>query len=382
MRRLLALLLLVTVGAAPGLDEATRQAVLAHGPWPPAVRVDPSNRVSGDVAAIAYGQVLFFEAGLSPDRRFACASCHEPARGFADGRVLGEGRVGLPRNTLGLANVGQWRWFGWDGGSDTLWGQSLRPLFDGAEMGADAAHVAGVVRGRADLACRHRGVFGAVGADDLAVSVEVAKALAAFQEILVTPRTVFDAFRDAVAGGDVAGQAAYPAAARRGLALFLGEGQCAACHAGPLFSNREFHDAGVPYFTRDGGVDRGRYGGIERLTSGAFGLLGAFNDAPWASDLRASRHVVQLPRNFGEFRVPSLRGLSGTAPFMHNGSRADLAAVVRHYSELDEERLHADGERLLRPLRLDAQARDDLVAFLETLAAAVPLLVPPPGCRD
>ena len=105
MRRLLALLLLVTVGAAPGLDEATRQAVLAHGPWPPAVRVDPSNRVSGDVAAIAYGQVLFFEAGLSPDRRFACASCHEPARGFADGRVLGEGRVGLPRNTLGLANV-------------------------------------------------------------------------------------------------------------------------------------------------------------------------------------------------------------------------------------------------------------------------------------
>ena len=118
------------------------------------------------------------------------------------------------------------------------------------------------------------------------------------------------------------------------------------------------------------------------MTSGAFGLLGAFNDAPWASDLRASRHVVQLPRNFGEFRVPSLRGLSGTAPFMHNGSRADLAAVVRHYSELDEERLHADGERLLRPLRLDAQARADLVAFLETLTAAVPLPVPPPVCRD
>jgi cytochrome c peroxidase len=73
-------------------------------------------------------------------------------------------------------------------------------------------------------------------------------------------------------------------------------------------------------------------------------------------------------RNFGEFRVPSLRNVARTAPYMHNGSLATLRDVVRHYSNLDEDRLHADGERLLKPLGLDKYDVDSLVAFLETLS--------------
>lgn len=77
-------------------------------------------------------------------------------------------------------------------------------------------------------------------------------------------------------------------------------------------------------------------------------------------------------RNFGEFRVPSLRNVANTAPYMHDGSLPTLRAVVRHYSTLDENRLHADGERILQPLDLDKYDVDALVAFLETLSPPLP----------
>jgi cytochrome c peroxidase len=78
--------------------------------------------------------------------------------------------------------------------------------------------------------------------------------------------------------------------------------------------------------------------------------------------------VDLLHRNFGEFRVPGLRNVALTAPYMHNGSLASLRDVVKHYSELNEERLHADGEKILRPLKLTEAEIDDLVKFLESLS--------------
>ena len=82
--------------------------------------------------------------------------------------------------------------------------------------------------------------------------------------------------------------------------------------------------------------------------------------------------MEQLHRNWGEFRVPSLRNVAETGPYMHNGSLATLRDVVRHYSEIDVERLHGDdGARLIRPLRLSAREAAYLVIFLETLSAKV-----------
>jgi cytochrome c peroxidase len=82
--------------------------------------------------------------------------------------------------------------------------------------------------------------------------------------------------------------------------------------------------------------------------------------------------VEPLHRNWGEFRVPSLRNVAETAPYMHNGSLATLEAVVRHYSEVDIERLHGDdGARLVRPLRLSPQEASDLVSFLKTLSSPI-----------
>jgi cytochrome c peroxidase len=95
--------------------------------------------------------------------------------------------------------------------------------------------------------------------------------------------------------------------------------------------------------------------------------VGRYNDDASKESAVGTRHVQAQHRNFGEFRVPGLRGVAQTAPYMHNGSLATLRDVARFYSELDEERLHADGERVLKPLRLGQAELDDLVAFLESL---------------
>ena len=132
-------------------------AIARHGPWPPpAPARDPSNRVSGDPAAIALGEHLFGDARLSADGAMSCATCHEHGRNWSDGRARAMGRVELDRRTPSLWNVGFGHWFGWDGAGDSLWAQSIRPLLDPREMAADAARVAaaGARRRRARLRLR------------------------------------------------------------------------------------------------------------------------------------------------------------------------------------------------------------------------------------
>ncbi len=353
---------------APPLSERELRLVLAHGPWPLPWRNDPSNRVSGQPAAIALGERLFNDPRLSGSATIACATCHQARLAFTDGRPRARGLAPTDRNTIGLANARLNRWYGWDGAGDSLWAQSLRPLADPREMGSDHARVAAVLRADPELAERYRAAFGAPPpADDEALAVDAAKALAAYQETLVTGRTPFDDFRDALARGDAEAASRYPPAARRGLLLFVGKARCNVCHLGPNFTNGEFHDIGIPYFAEPGRVDPGRSEGIRRVRASRYNLLGPFNDDPTRGTALATRHVAAEHRNFGEFRVPSLRNVARTAPFMHDGSLATLRAVVRHYSEIDEERLHADGELILRPLHLSAAEIDDLVAFLESL---------------
>jgi len=338
--------------------------ILQHGPWPPPPQRDPSNRVSAKREAIALGEKLFFEPRLSGTGSVLCATCHVPFRAFQDSRPRAFGLQEVDRNTPTVLNVRFYRWYGWDGAHDSLWSQSIRPLLDAREMNASAAHVAATVRKL--LATEYQAAFGvAVPRDDEAVLVDVGKALAAFQETLVSGRTPFDELRDALARN---AEAEYPAAARRGLKIFIGKGNCTACHFGPHFTNGEFADTGVPFFAGRGRVDAGRHEGIKRLKSSAHNLLGRYNDDPTRSSATGTRHVELQHRNFGEFRVPGLRNVALTAPYMHNGSLATLREVVKHYSELNEERLHADGERILKPLKLSEAEIDDLVAFLESLS--------------
>ena len=350
-------------------DDAEKRRILLHGPWPPPARRDPSNRVSGKPEAIALGERLFFEPRLSGSGGVLCASCHVPWRSFQDGRARGIGLQEVERNTPSLFNVGLYRWYGWDGGHDSLWSQSMRPLLDPREMNADAEHVANVVRGLFAEGYKAAFVRDPPGShEDLLV--DAGKALAAYQETLVSPRTPFDDFRDALQSHDHETMRKYPVAAQRGLKIFVGKGNCSVCHFGPLFTNGEFADVGVPFFVAPGRVDAGRAKGLELLKKSDYNLLGRYNDDPARSTATGTRHVEQQHRNFGEWRVPGLRNVARTAPYMHNGSLAKLHDVVKHYSELNEERLHADGEKILRRLDLSEGEVDDLVVFLETLSAA------------
>jgi cytochrome c peroxidase len=334
--------------------------IQSHGPWPPPEARDPSNRVSGKPEAIAFGEKLFFEPRLSGTGSVLCATCHAPFKAFQDARARGFGLEDVDRNTPSVINARFYRWYGWDGAHDSLWSQSLRPLLDAREMRASPAHVAGTVR--RIFPHDYAAAFGRpVPADDEEVLVGVGKALAAFQETLISKRTAFDDFRDDPSSP-------YPEAAKRGLKIFVGKGNCSVCHSGPHFTNGEFADTGIKFFVAPGRVDAGRHAGIRKVKESPYNLLGRFNDDGSGKTAVGTKHVELQHRNFGEFRVPGLRNVALTAPYMHDGSLASLRAVVKHYSELPEERLHADGEKILRPLKLSEREIDDLVAFLETLS--------------
>lgn len=368
----LALLALCALGAAQAqqpveFSPSEIRRIVSHGPWPMPAAPDPGNRVSGNAEAIALGEILFFNARLSGNGQVSCATCHVPELGWSDGRRTSAGMAAVDRNAPGLLNVRLNRWFGWDGGSDSLWASAIRPLLDAREMGVSEAAVAKLMRQDDALACRYRKLFGEQDGDD-AITVNAAKAIAAFQETLHSSRTPFDDFRDALAaGGD---DPAYPDAARRGLKIFVGKGDCQLCHFGPAFTNGEFHDTGIPHFIAPGKVDPGRHGGIAALRGNPYNLLGRFNDDATGANALHTRHVDPQHRNWGEFKVPSLRNLAATAPYMHNGSLASLHEVVRHYSEVSPDRVHSDGENLIRALNLSPQEIDDVVAFLRTLSVA------------
>ncbi|MBX9946350.1 MAG: hypothetical protein K2Y40_19905 [Reyranella sp.] len=368
--------------APPNWSEDEIRAVGRHGPWPPPAVRDPSNRVSGTPAGIALGEHLFNDPRLSGDGRMSCATCHQAGRDWSDGQPKGIGTVPLDRRTPSLWNVGYGHWFGWDGAGDSLWAQSIRPIVDPREMANAAARVGRLLREDGQLACGYRRAFGvSPGADDEQLLVDAAKALAAFQETLVSPRTAFDDFRDALVGGDRQAMARYGASEQRGLRFFVEAGNCSTCHFGPRFTNGEFGDVGIPFFVRPGEVDSGRLGGLARLFDSPFNLLGRYNDDTTGASARRTRHVQRLHANFGEFRVPGLRQVGRAGAYMHNGSVGTLEEVVRHYSEVSPDRLHSDGTPLVRPLGMSPQQSTDLVAFLRSLdAEPPPRPAPPPLC--
>jgi len=330
---LLGLLGLLDGQRAAATDASTlalqeRDAILALGPWPPAPARDPRNPASGRAEGIALGEALFHSPRLSPSG-LRCASCHEPWRHFADGRAVAQGVARGSRNTPSLLDVGLHRRFGWDGARDDLAAQSLRPLEDAREMPASAAQVAAFLRGDAVLSSRYARVFGAPpGADDARVLRDVGLALAAYVEPLGSPRAPFDDWRDRLAsdpgGGEPATSAAFPAAARRGLRLFVGRAGCASCHAGPGFSDDAVHVSLVHSLAAPGQPDDGHPGG---------------------------------PVN--AFRTPGLRDVAATAPWLHDGSAARLCDAVQPHA--------ADPGAV--PPALTAAERSDLVAFLRALSA-------------
>ena len=354
----------------PVFSDSEIRTILSHGPWPASAGRDPTNRVSGKPDAIDFGTRLFFDQRLSGTGQVSCGTCHVPERNWTDNTRLSVGVAEVDRHTPTLMNLRGSRWYGWDGASDSLWSQNLRPLVDKRELDATPLHVAQVVRGDEQLACRYKKAFGVApsASDDEALFVNVGKAIATFVETLVSGRTPFDNFRDAVARGQPIGAGTYSEPAQRGLKIFIGKGNCTTCHTGPNFTSGEFFATGMSRFAPLGKADPGRAEGIRRLLESRFNLLGPYNDDVTRTSALHTREALRQKGTAGDFKVPSLRNLVLTAPYGRDGSVETLGEVVRHYSNVDPVRLHARDGKPAVPLKLSAREQTDLVVFLESLS--------------
>ena len=274
---------------------------------------------------VALGRRLFFEPRLSVTGRESCASCHDPARSFSDGRPVAVGALGdaLPRNAMALVNVAYNVSFGWVKPSlRSLETQMRAPLLNThpVELGLAGREGPAVARLASDPTYP-KAFADAFPNDSAPVTFDhVVKAISAFERTLISGDSPFDRY---VFRGD---HAALSVSAKRGMALFFSRPLgCSGCHSGFNFTGTwrdDKGDTGPPAFANNGTSAR-------------------------------------------PMRVPTLRNVALTAPYMHDGRFPTLEAVLDHYSSLGQNSIRYDA-RLPRTT-LDMQQRTDLIAFLTSL---------------
>jgi cytochrome c peroxidase len=250
-------------------------------------------------------------------------------------------------------------WFFWDGRADSAWSQATGPIRNPIEMGADAALVR--LRILDAWSGPYTEVFGPVGDDADRVLANVGKALAAYERTLRPPTGPLDIYAADLAAGRPS--TALTAEHERGLYLFVGRAGCFNCHHGPLLTDGSFHALGLP---AKAPPDPGRATGAPAVLADPYNCCGHYSDAPERCD--ELRYLdTDFPDWKGAFKTPSLRGVSQTAPYMHDGSMPTLDAVVAFYSLLPGEASIGHRELTLQPLMLSPEQQADLVAFLGVL---------------
>jgi cytochrome c peroxidase len=282
-------------------------------------------------ARVDLGKMLFFDPRLSHSNRMSCGTCHNPSLGWSDGlpTALGDDMQALPRATPSIANVAFNQLQMWDGRFKTLEDQVKGPITSPTEMNGSLE----------EILTKMKALPGYVEAFDKAYPGEgvtadtIAKAIASFERTVVSRDSPFDDWlqgnEDTVSPG-----------AKRGFAIFTGKANCVACHMGPNFTDRGFHNIGV----KDS-VDQGRFAKVPvRVLKGAF-------------------------------KTPSLRDVALTAPYMHNGSYRTLEEVIDLYDRGGDDRANLDPN--LKPLNLSAQEKSDLVEFLRSLTGRQQTVVVP-----
>ncbi|MEM6379091.1 MAG: cytochrome c peroxidase [Bacteroidota bacterium] len=285
---------------------------------------------------IELGRRLFYDPILSLDSTQACVNCHQPHLAFTDGQTLSLGVKGLPgsRNAMSLVNVGlYYDGLFWDGRVATLEEQSLHPITDERELAANWPLILDRLKSHPDYSKRFRMAFDLKDIEAID-SMHIARSLAQFERTLVSFNSKFDQVQK--------GLAEFTLSEQRGWTIFfdaspdLPHAECNHCHVDPLFTTLAFENNGV------------------ELVRG----LEAYQD-------KGRGVVTGNVYDNGKFRVPTLRNITLTAPYMHDGRFQTLEKVIDHYDSGGH--FSENVSPNVRELNLSAADKADLLAFLYTL---------------
>ncbi|GAB4407150.1 MAG: cytochrome-c peroxidase [Bacteroidia bacterium] len=306
--------------------------VPSHFPRPEIPKDNPLTQ-----AKIDLGKRLFFDPTLSADRTISCASCHLPELAFSDPRPNSIGVGGIEgtlpeqrRNAPALFNLVYHRNFFWDGNKPTLETQALMPIENPVEMATSIDTVVQRLRRDPAYVQAFRHAFG-----DSIRPLNILQAIASFERTLISSGSKYDRFIASGMDSTVFNEAEW-----RGYQLFFLESatnnhaECFHCHGGYNFDDPEgrFRNNGLYTFYQD---------------------FGRFN-------------ITGDPLDVGKFKVPSLRNIEYTAPYMHDGSMRTLEEVLRHYAKGGN--IHPNRDILISNITLTEQDQADIIAFLKTLS--------------
>jgi cytochrome c peroxidase len=330
---------LFAIGCAPqdaARDQATLAAMALDATSLPA---SPTNMYAEDPAAGALGRRLFFDKRMSEDGGVACASCHDPAKGFSDPRPVSLGVSGRAggRHSMPITAAALHPFQFWDGRADSLWSQPLKAMEGQKEMDFSRVEVAHFIE--ANYQADYESVFGpmpdlkglpararpgepawdslpAQSRDDVQrVFANVGKSIEAYERKLLCADTRFDRW--------TRGELTLTAEEQSGADSFVGNG-CTGCHNGPSFSDGKFHELGI------GGVagsDLGRSAGRTLLLADPFNGAGVYSDDPAAGQALLAL-VATETGGARAFRTASLRGVGQRQRFGHLGDRSDLRQFI------------------------------------------------------
>ena len=371
-------------------DELTSLRGLWIGSLAP-LPADPSNKYADNPEAATFGQKLFFDTRFSSNGQVACATCHFPDKLFQDGTPLAHGVGTTTRRTMTIIGTAYSPWLFWDGRKDSQWAQALGPLESPVEHGGNRTLYAHLIS--EFYADEYTALFGPLpdlshlprnagpvtdlesaanwdampSADREAVTriyANMGKSIAAYERLLLPGESRFDQYVEAVLKDD-------PQTANKiltseeiaGLKLFIGEANCTNCHNGPLLTNNDFHNTGVP--AAEGlPEDYGRAAGAQQVIADEFNCLSIYSDAQPEQCSEVNFLVLDEHQQERQFKPPSLRNVTERGPFMHAGQFSTLEEVLNHYNTAPEA---PAGHSELEPLNLSEKQIAQIIAFLKTL---------------
>ncbi len=362
----------------------------------PALPPDPSNQYADDPRAVALGAKLFSDVRFSSNGEVSCATCHIASKDFQDGLPLAQGVGATDRRTMPIAGTAYSPWLFWDGRKDSQWAQALGPLENPVEHGGTRTFYVKLIQAHykteyealcgtlPDFSDESRFPVPAAPIDDevaaanwasmseedreavTLVYVNMGKAIAAFERTIMPRTSRFDLYVEAVLANDIsAARDIFTADEEAGLKLFLNEANCTRCHNGPLLTDNDFHNTGVPAVA-DLPEDTGRARGAQQVLADEFNCLSKYSDAS-PEDCRELRFMLAEGEELERaFKTPSLRDVTNRAPFMHAGQFDSIEEVLSHYNNAP----HApNGHSELDVLNLSEAQLQQIIAFLKTLTA-------------